>query len=67
MKNLTPPTNEVLLEIIHRRYQKAATIIATNRPIEDWGKLFGDNATASAILDRFLAKRIGIRKITGKS
>jgi DNA replication protein DnaC len=66
MKNLSQPTNEVLLEIIHRRYQKAATIIATNRPIEDWGKLFGDNATASAILDRFL-ENVHFLKITGKS
>jgi DNA replication protein DnaC len=66
MKNLSPPTNEVLLEIIHRRYQKASTIIATNRPIEDWGKLFGDNATASAILDRFL-ENVHFLKITGKS
>lgn len=66
MKNLSPVANEILLEIIHRRYQKASTIIATNRPIEDWGKIFGDNATASAILDRFL-ENIHFMKITGKS
>jgi DNA replication protein DnaC len=66
MKNLAQPTNEVLLETIHRRYQKASTIIATNRPIEDWGKLFGDNATASAILDRFL-ENVHFLKITGRS
>lgn len=66
MKNLSHAANEILLEIIHRRYQKASTIIATNRPIEDWGKIFGDNATASAILDRFL-ENIHFMKITGKS
>lgn len=66
MKNLSQAANEILLEIIHRRYQKAATIIATNRPIEDWGKIFGDNATASAILDRFL-ENIHFLKITGRS
>jgi DNA replication protein DnaC len=66
MKNLTQSINEILLEIIHRRYQIGSTIIATNRPLEDWGKIFGDNATASAILDRFLEK-IHFIKITGKS
>lgn len=66
MKNLNQTANDMLLEIIHRRYQQASTIIATNRPIEDWGKIFGDNATASAILDRFL-ENLHFIKITGKS
>lgn len=66
MKKLNPAANEIILEIIHRRYQRTSTIIATNRPIEDWGKIFGDNATASAILDRFL-ENIHLVKITGRS
>jgi DNA replication protein DnaC len=66
MKNLTGHANEIILEVIHRRYQRNATIIATNRPIEDWGKIFGDNATASAILDRFL-ENVHLLKISGKS
>jgi DNA replication protein DnaC len=66
MKNLNHQANEIILEIIHRRYQRASTLIATNRPIEDWGKIFGDNATASAILDRFL-ENVHYIKITGKS
>jgi len=66
MKNLSPQATEILLEVIHRRYLKRSTIIATNRPIEDWGKIIGDNATASAILDRFL-ENVHFIKITGKS
>ncbi len=66
MKNLSTQTNEILLEIIHRRYQRASTIIVTNRPIEDWGSIFGDNATASAILDRLL-ENVHFLKINGKS
>jgi len=66
MKNLDRETNEILLEIIHRRYQTVSTIIATNRPLEDWGVIFGDNATASAILDRFL-ENVNLIKITGNS
>lgn len=49
MKKLNPTASEIILEIIHRRYQRTSTLIATNPPIEDWGNIFGDNATASAI------------------
>jgi len=66
MKNLSQQATEIFLEVIHRRYMKRSTIIATNRPIEDWGKIIGDNATASAILDRFL-ENVHFIKITGKS
>ena len=66
MKNLNSHATEIILEVIHRRYQRNSTVIATNRPIEDWGKIFGDNATASAILDRFL-ENVHLLKITGKS
>lgn len=66
MKNLNYNATELLLETFHRRYQGKSTIIATNRPIEDWGKILGDNAAASAILDRFL-ESVHIIKITGKS
>ena len=66
MKPLTSRTTDSLLEIIHRRYQVGSTIIATNRPIEDWGNILGDNVAASAVLDRFL-ENIHFIKITGKS
>lgn len=66
MKTLPQQTSESLLEIMHRRYQNASTIIITNRPVEDWGAILGDNAATSAILDRFL-ERIHYIKITGRS
>ncbi len=66
MRNLPASAAEDLLEIFHRRYQLSANIIATNRPIEDWGKILGDNATTSAILDRFM-EGIHLIKITGRS
>lgn len=66
MKNLKASASEDLLEIFHRRYHRGATIIATNRPIEDWGKILGDHAATSAILDRFL-DNVHIIKITGRS
>lgn len=66
MKNLKASASEDLLEIFHRRYHRGATIIATNRPIEDWGKILGDHAATSAILDRFL-DNAHIIKINGRS
>lgn len=44
-----------LLDIILERYaKKRSTLITSNRPLEDWGKLLCDNAAASAMLDRLL-------------
>ena len=37
-----------------RRYENRSTIMTSNRPIEEWGKILGDVPSASAILDRFL-------------
>jgi DNA replication protein DnaC len=50
------PTNaaEDLLELCMRRHERASTVITSNRPIEDWGKLLGDTAAISAMIDRML-------------
>jgi DNA replication protein DnaC len=37
-----------------RRYERASTLVTSNRPVEDWGKLLGDTAAVTAILDRLL-------------
>jgi DNA replication protein DnaC len=54
MKQLPKRSGEFLFEIVMRRYETRSTIMTSNRPIEDWGKLLGDVPTATAILDRFL-------------
>ena len=45
---------EELLEIIMHRYERASTMLSSNRPVDDWGKLPGDAAAVSAMLDRLL-------------
>jgi hypothetical protein len=57
---------EYLFEIIMRRYETRSTMMTSNRPLEDWGKLLGDVPSATAILDRFL-HHADIIQITGKS
>jgi len=49
-----------------RRYETKSTIMTSNRPLEDWGKLIGDVPSATAILDRFL-HHAEIITITGRS
>ena len=54
MRKLPMTAAEDLLEIVMRRYERASTLLTSNRPVEDWGKLLGDVAAVSAMLDRLL-------------
>jgi DNA replication protein DnaC len=54
MRKLSLTAAEELLEIIMRRYERASTMITSNRPVDDWGKLLGDSAAVTAMLDRLL-------------
>lgn len=66
IKHLPKRSGEYLLEIIMRRYENKSTIMTSNRPLDDWGKLIGDVPSATAILDRFL-HHAEIISITGRS
>ena len=66
MKQMFKRSGEYLFEIIMRRYQLRSTIMTSNRPLEDWGKLIGDVPAATAILDRFL-HNADVISIKGKS
>src|SRR5438105_12975153 len=66
MKQLPKRSGEYLFEIIMRRYETRSTMLTSDRPLEDWGKLVGDVPSATAILDRFL-HHAEIITITGKS
>jgi DNA replication protein DnaC len=54
MRKLPLTAAEDLLEIVMRRYERASTVLTSNRPVEDWGKMLGDVAAVSAMLDRLL-------------
>jgi DNA replication protein DnaC len=66
IKQLPKRSGECLFEIILRRYETKSTMMTSNRPLEDWGKLLGDVPAATAILDRFL-HHAEIITITGRS
>ena len=54
MRKLPHTAAEDLLEVVMRRYERASTLLASNRPVDDWGKLLGDTAAVTALLDRLL-------------
>ena len=57
---------DLLYQVFNRRYQRASTIVTTNLPFKEWGKLFPSAAAASAIADRLVHRGLLVR-ITGKS
>jgi len=54
MRRLPASAADDMLELIMRRYERRSTIITSNRPVDDWGKLLGDTAAVVALLDRVL-------------
>jgi DNA replication protein DnaC len=54
MRKLPLTAAEDLLEIVMRRYERASTLVTSNRPVEDWGKILGDTAAVGSMLDRLL-------------
>lgn len=66
IKPLPGSSGQYFFEIIMRRHELRSTIMTSNRPLEEWGKLIGDAPAATAILDRFL-HNAEIIQITGRS
>jgi DNA replication protein DnaC len=54
MRKLPQTAAEDLLEIVMRRYERASTLLTSNRLVEDWRKLLADVAAVGAMLDRLL-------------
>lgn len=66
MKSLPKRSGEYLLEVILRRHGVRSTMMTSNRPLEEWGKLLNDVPSATAILDRFL-EHSEVIQLTGRS
>jgi DNA replication protein DnaC len=55
LRKLPSTAGDDLQEIILNRYKfRKATLITSNRVIDDWGQCLGDNMAASTILDRLM-------------
>jgi DNA replication protein DnaC len=66
MKQLPKRSGEYFFEVVMRRHETRSTMMTSNRPLEDWGKLIGDVPAATAILDRFL-QRAEVLTLKGRS
>jgi DNA replication protein DnaC len=53
-------------DIIRARYERASTVVTSNRAIDEWYPLFGDALLASAAMDRFL-HHVHVVEMTGRS
>jgi DNA replication protein DnaC len=66
LRKIATHAADELIEIVMNRYGKASTMITSNRPTEDWGKLLGDAVVVAPVLDR-LYHRSHLLKFEGKS
>ena len=66
LRNLNGDEPLDLYELIRQRYEKASTIITSNRAIEEWAPLFNDKLLAGAAMDRLL-HHAHVIEITGHS
>lgn len=44
----------LFFQLVARRYESKSILLTSNRPVADWGMIFGDPTVATAILDRLL-------------
>lgn len=64
--SISAEDSNILFKLISRKYEKTSVIITSNKPFNEWGKMFNDEVLASAILDR-LIHHSHIFKIIGDS
>lgn len=53
-QNLTVEEAPLLFQLVAERYEKGSIIVTTNKNFGQWGELMGENAIATATLDRLL-------------
>lgn len=44
----------LFFQLINRRYERASTVLTSNKGFEEWGEIFGDDVMAAALIDRVL-------------
>ena len=59
-------TPVLFFQLVNRRYERASTVLTSNKGFEEWGQILGDEVMAAALLDRIL-HRCHIVNIRGNS
>jgi DNA replication protein DnaC len=47
-------TTNIFFQVVSKRYEQGSMILTSNKSYLEWGKVFGDDVLAAAILDRLL-------------
>lgn len=66
LRKLPASAGDELADVLMSRYEKASTVITSNRPFEDWARLLGDVVVVTPLLDR-LMHHGHLLKFEGKS
>ena len=54
LRKLPAHAGDELADVLMARYEKASTIITSNRPLDDWTRLLGDVVVVTPLLDRIM-------------
>jgi DNA replication protein DnaC len=49
-----PQAANLMFILVSRRYERASLIVTSNKPFSAWGEIFGNDATAAAMIDRLV-------------
>jgi DNA replication protein DnaC len=49
-----PEAANLMFELVSSRYEKASMVVTSNKPFSKWGEIFGDDAVATAMIDRLI-------------
>ena len=49
-----PEAANLMFSLVSARYERASLIVTSNKPFSAWGEIFGDDATAAAMIDRLV-------------
>jgi DNA replication protein DnaC len=44
----------LFFQLMSRRYERASTVMTSNKGFEEWGEVLGDEVMAAALIDRIL-------------
>ena len=58
--------SDLFFQVISARYERGSTLLTTNEPFKNWGRVFASNTVASAVIDR-LAHHNELIRIDGDS
>ena len=49
-----PEAANLMFALVSSRYERASLIVTSNKPFSAWGEIFGDDAVATAMVDRLI-------------